>query len=116
MRPGGDDLYQELIREAFPPDPFAQRRSRPCDSGRVRASRLRAVRRADDKQWRHGLSLFGDLKYPAGFKHFDYVNPAAPKAGTVRLGVSGTFDNFNVVIRGVKGIDRGRHRLDLSSG
>jgi len=58
---------------------------------------------ADDKQWRHGLSLFGDLKYPAGFKHFDYVNPAAPKAGAVRLGVPGTFDNFNVVIRGVKG-------------
>ena len=59
--------------------------------------------RADEKQWRHGLSLFGDLKYPAGFKHFDYVNPAAPKAGAVRLGVPGTFDNFNVVIRGVKG-------------
>jgi len=58
---------------------------------------------ANDKQWRHGLSLFGDLKYPADFKHFDYVNPAAPKAGVVRLGVPGTFDNFNVVIRGVKG-------------
>ena len=58
---------------------------------------------ANDKQWRHGLSLFGDLKYPADFKHFDYVNPAAPKAGAVRLGVPGTFDNFNVVIRGVKG-------------
>ncbi len=54
--------------------------------------------------WRHGLSLFGDLRYPAGFKHFDYVNPAAPKGGTVRLGVSNTtFDNFNVAIAGVKG-------------
>lgn len=30
---------------------------------------------------RHGLSFFGDLKYPAGFAHFDYVNPAAPKGG-----------------------------------
>ncbi len=59
--------------------------------------------RADDKAWRHGLSLFGDLKYPAGFKHFDYVNPEAPKGGVVRFGVPGTFDNFNVVIRGVKG-------------
>ncbi len=29
----------------------------------------------------HGLSVFGDLKYPAGFKHFDYVNPNAPKGG-----------------------------------
>jgi microcin C transport system substrate-binding protein len=58
---------------------------------------------ADDKVWRHGLSLFGDLKYPAGFKQFDYVNPTAPKGGAVRLGGFGTFDNFNVVIRGVKG-------------
>lgn len=30
----------------------------------------------------HGLSAFGDLKYPAGFKNFDYVNPDAPKGGT----------------------------------
>jgi microcin C transport system substrate-binding protein len=30
---------------------------------------------------RHGLSIFGDLKYPAGFRHFDYVNPQAPKGG-----------------------------------
>lgn len=30
---------------------------------------------------RHGLSAFGDLKYPAGFAHFDYVNPNAPKGG-----------------------------------
>ena len=34
--------------------------------------------------WRHGVSLFGDLKYPAGFEHFDYVNPNAPKGGIVR--------------------------------
>ena len=34
--------------------------------------------------WRHGLSLFGDLKYPADFKRFDYVNPDAPKGGLVR--------------------------------
>src|SRR5262249_2008286 len=30
---------------------------------------------------RHGMSGFGDLKYPADFKQFDYVNPNAPKAG-----------------------------------
>jgi microcin C transport system substrate-binding protein len=30
----------------------------------------------------HGISSFGDLKYPAGFRHFDYVNPNAPKGGT----------------------------------
>ncbi|MDU1808356.1 MAG: ABC transporter substrate-binding protein, partial [Bradyrhizobium sp.] len=26
----------------------------------------------------HGMSAFGDLKYPADFPHFDYVNPDAP--------------------------------------
>lgn len=30
----------------------------------------------------HGISVFGDLKYPAGFSHFDYANPGAPKGGT----------------------------------
>ena len=30
---------------------------------------------------RHGISSFGDLKYPADFPHFDYVNPKAPKGG-----------------------------------
>jgi microcin C transport system substrate-binding protein len=55
-------------------------------------------------QWRHGLSQFGDLKYPPGFRHFDYVNPRAPKAGAVRLGALGTFDNFNQVVAGVKGL------------
>jgi microcin C transport system substrate-binding protein len=54
-------------------------------------------------EWRHGLSLFGELKYPAGFKHFDYVNPNAPKGGSVRLMALGTFDNFNEVVAGLKG-------------
>jgi microcin C transport system substrate-binding protein len=53
--------------------------------------------------WRHGLSLFGDLKYPADFKQLDYVNATAPKGGTVRLLATGTFDNFNIVIVGLKG-------------
>ena len=55
------------------------------------------------QSWRHGLSLFGDLKYPADFKQFDYVNPKAPKAGQVRQVAIGTFDNFNMVVSGVKG-------------
>ena len=53
--------------------------------------------------WRHALSLFGDVKYPADFKRFDYVNPDAPKGGTVRQYAIGTFDNFNLVVEGVKG-------------
>ncbi len=53
--------------------------------------------------WRHGLSLFGELKYPSGFKHFDYVNPNAPRGGLVRQVAIGTFDNFNMVVGRVKG-------------
>jgi len=44
---------------------------------------------------RNGLALFGDLKYPAGFPHFDYVNPAAPKGGGVKYDAIGTFDTLN---------------------
>jgi microcin C transport system substrate-binding protein len=33
----------------------------------------------------HGLSIFGDLKYPKGFKHFDYVNADAPKGGRMNF-------------------------------
>ena len=48
--------------------------------------------------WRHALSLMGDVKYPAGFKHFSYVNPNAPKGGLLRLGQDGNFDSFNHII------------------
>ena len=58
---------------------------------------------AQEKNWKHALSLFGELKYPEGFKNFDYVNPAAPQGGTVRQVAFGTFDNFNQVVAGVKG-------------
>ena len=53
--------------------------------------------------WRHGVSHFGELKYPPGFKQFDYTNGKAPKGGVARLAVIGTFDNFNPVVTGVKG-------------
>jgi microcin C transport system substrate-binding protein len=55
------------------------------------------------KNWRHGLSLFGDLKYQPGFARFDYVNANAPKGGLARQISIGTFDNFNIVVAGVKG-------------
>jgi microcin C transport system substrate-binding protein len=58
---------------------------------------------ADEKKWQHGLSLYGELKYPASFKQFDYVNAKAPKGGTARQIALGTFDNFNPVVAGVKG-------------
>ncbi len=53
--------------------------------------------------WRHALSLFGDIKYPADFKRFDYVNPDAPKGGVARMISVGTFDNFNIAVAGIKG-------------
>jgi microcin C transport system substrate-binding protein len=59
---------------------------------------------SSELQWRHGLSLFGDLKYPPGFRHFDYVNPQAPKGGSVRFVALGTFDNFNAAVAGVRGL------------
>lgn len=46
----------------------------------------------------HGYALWGELKYPAGFTHFDYVNPQAPKGGELRLASpfrTSTFDKYN---------------------
>lgn len=58
---------------------------------------------AGELPWRHALSLFGDIKYPADFKRFDYVNPDAPKGGVARQIAIGTFDNFNLAVAGIKG-------------
>src|SRR5437762_14152414 len=50
----------------------------------------------------HGLSLFGELKYPADFKNFDYVDPRAPSGGTMKFSAIGTYDTLNpFVIKGV---------------
>ena len=49
----------------------------------------------------HGISTFGELKYPADFAHFDYVEPEAPKGGTISFqgtGASRTFDSLNAFI------------------
>ncbi|MBL8574711.1 MAG: ABC transporter substrate-binding protein [Hyphomicrobiaceae bacterium] len=54
--------------------------------------------RAAEPQWHHGGSLTGEVKYPPDFKHFDYVNPNAPKGGVVRYSAEGTFDTFNDLI------------------
>jgi microcin C transport system substrate-binding protein len=71
--------------------------------GAISAASLAGQASAQTRVWKHGLSLFGELKYPEGFKNFDYVNPAAPQGGTVRQVAFGTFDNFNTVVAGVKG-------------
>ena len=46
----------------------------------------------------HGYSFYGDLTYPADYPHFNYVNPDAPKGGTIAtMGTLAlqTFDSFN---------------------
>ena len=100
-------------RTVLPAAALATRRAR-CSTRSVAAARLApGRRRSPDRVWRHGLSLFGDLKYPAGFKHFDYVNPNAPKGGTVRTIAIGTYDNFNMVVVRREGQHRGRRRAHL---
>jgi microcin C transport system substrate-binding protein len=57
----------------------------------------------------HALTLYGEApKYPATFKHFDYVNPDAPKGGLLRQAGSGGFDSLNPFIgKGVPADDIG---------
>lgn len=47
--------------------------------------------------WKHAGALNGEPRHPAGFIHFDHVNPDAPKGGTARLAALGSFDTFNGV-------------------
>ena len=50
----------------------------------------------------HAVSLFGKPAYPEGFSHFNYVNPNAPKGGTLRQSALGNFDSLNPYVdRGV---------------
>ena len=66
-------------------------------------SRAEAQEKTASLVWRHGVSPFGDLKYPSGFKQFDYVNANAPKGGAACQIALGPFDNFNMVVAGIKG-------------
>ncbi|MCG2579991.1 MAG: extracellular solute-binding protein [Marinobacter sp.] len=52
---------------------------------------------------RHAIAMHGAPKYPEGFSHFEYVNPEAPKGGTLRMAVvANGYDSFNpFVVRGV---------------
>ncbi|MGF1594357.1 MAG: extracellular solute-binding protein [Kiloniellaceae bacterium] len=43
----------------------------------------------------HAIAMHGEPKYGPDFPHFDYVNPDAPKGGTIRLSATGNFDTFN---------------------
>jgi microcin C transport system substrate-binding protein len=84
--------------------------------GALGAPWLRSARAAESGAEVHGLSVFGDLKYPADFQHFDYVNVAAPKGGIFSFIPSvraynqsyQTFNSFNAYIlkgEGAQGMD-----------
>ncbi len=55
----------------------------------------------DGVEGQHAIAMHGSVKYPPGFKNFDYVNPDAPKGGSLLMHRIGTFDSFNGFI--VKG-------------
>jgi len=53
---------------------------------------------AQDTYVGHGVAMYGDLKYPADFQHFEYADPAAPKGGSARYEGYGSFDSLNPYI------------------
>jgi microcin C transport system substrate-binding protein len=57
-----------------------------------------SLSQAQEPEWRHATSLTDEPRYPAGFPHFNYVNPQAPKGGLVRLASQGGFDTFNPIL------------------
>ncbi len=54
-----------------------------------------SVAHGDEIVFKHAVTLYDDIKYPADFKKFDYVKPDAPKGGKVRLYALGSFDSLN---------------------
>ncbi|NJO56195.1 MAG: hypothetical protein HC834_07385 [Rhodospirillales bacterium] len=64
----------------------------------------------------HAIAMFGEPKYGENFKHFDYVNPAAPQGGAMSLGASGTFDSFNpYIVKGNPGAGGSAESLTVAS-
>ena len=59
---------------------------------------LTAPALAESLPARHGISVFGDLKYKPDFTHFEYANPNAPKGGVIRLRAIDTFETVNPFI------------------
>jgi microcin C transport system substrate-binding protein len=95
---------------------FSRRHVLGLGIGALSSPMLRPAIAADVATEAHGISVFGDLKYPADFHHFDYVNPAAPKGGMFSLIPSVraynqsyfTFNSFNAYIlkgEGAQGMD-----------
>ncbi|GJD29821.1 hypothetical protein PMNALOAF_1061 [Methylobacterium adhaesivum] len=71
----------------------ATRRTLVLGAGALAAAAALPRRGVAEGQARHGLSSFGDLKYPADFRNFDYVNPEAPRGGRFSAQLTSTFGN-----------------------
>src|SRR6266576_5113357 len=95
---------------------LSRRRVLGLGVGVLSAARFRPAMAVDAGGEAHGVSVFGDLKYPADFHHFDYVNSAAPKGGLFSLIPSvrsynqsyQTFSSLNAYIlkgEGAQGMD-----------
>ncbi|MEP0707387.1 extracellular solute-binding protein [Parvibaculum sp.] len=58
----------------------------------------------------HAIAMHGEPLYPEGFKHFRYVNPAAPKGGAIVYGATGSFDSLNpFIVRGTSALGLREH-------
>ena len=70
---------------------------------------------AEQPPYRHGISLLHDLKYPAGFTHFDYSNPSAPKGGSLTLSTTWAIRNLSGAwgtgVANAAGLERTMDRL-----
>ncbi|UGY19479.1 extracellular solute-binding protein [Bradyrhizobium septentrionale] len=96
---------------------FTRRHALGLGIGALSAAGLRAApAAADNGTEMHGMSVFGDLKYPADFQQFDYINPKAPKGGAFSVipWVRGynqsyyTFNSLNAYVlkgEGAQGMD-----------
>ncbi|KGB81148.1 peptide ABC transporter substrate-binding protein [Rhodovulum sp. NI22] len=83
-----------LVRGAHPPAPFRAALAATVLALMLLMTAL-AARAQDGVITSHGISTFGDLKYPADFPHLDYVNPEAPKGGEISIWGFGAFDSMN---------------------
>jgi len=74
----------------------------PANTRRITLTAIAIALLALPAQAAHGITMFGAPKYAPGFRHFAYVNPKAPKGGTLKLSYSGPFDSVNpYILKGV---------------
>jgi microcin C transport system substrate-binding protein len=105
------------LKKHFGTPPLSRRHVLGLGAGLLSATQFRAATAAAESEAGvHGISVFGDLKYPSDFGHFDYVNTAAPKGGLFSLIPSVrafnqsffTFNSLNAYIlkgEGAQGMD-----------